>query len=62
DELLFPWNKIPVSSRWGGWLLIIFLGDVLSKTSPISLLSIILGRVARARLAVKYPGFGHCGG
>ncbi|HEX3045850.1 MAG TPA: hypothetical protein VHY08_13920 [Bacillota bacterium] len=24
DELLFPWNKIPVSSRWGGWLLIIF--------------------------------------
>jgi hypothetical protein len=24
DELLFPWNKIPISSRLTGWLLIIF--------------------------------------
>ena len=23
DELLFPWNKIPISSRWAGWLFIV---------------------------------------
>lgn len=24
DELLFPWNKIPIKSRWVGWLFIAF--------------------------------------